>query len=108
MLVRLTTFLLALSVLIVTATVDLRAADSGIVTAQSKLSTAAMEDGPEGEEAPLGLFARTDGGDALHQPPYVSVAYPPCYSRYVDLANWASPVAAFPACAGFPTGPPLI
>lgn len=99
LLVRLTTFLLALSVLTAAATVDLRAADSGVFTSHS----ASMEDGPEGEEAPLAMVA--GGGDLLlpgHRPSDYSVHF----HQRPEFVNWALPAPSHPAFAGFPTGPP--
>ncbi len=99
--------LLALLFVAAMAAVDVRPQANGtVISSQSVLDTE-LEDGPEGEEAPIAVFLRsTDGDDQIGSATPVA---PIVRVVYVKLAagggrDPASP--SHPPCSGFPTGPP--
>jgi hypothetical protein len=99
--------LLALLFMTAMASVDVRPQANGIaVSAQSSLN-ADLEDGPEGEEAPIAVFLRSGDGDdqigsTLSGAAIVRVIY---FKMAADCGHHPASPSHSP-CSGFPTGPP--
>jgi hypothetical protein len=74
----------------------------------AKLSTAEMEDGPEGEEAPLATFVRAYDGDDQIQTRYELVFAAVGFIAPADDVNAVPPELTYPTYGGFPTGPPAV
>jgi hypothetical protein len=125
---RSTLFLLTLSVLTAMATID--PSDLGVASIQVQLSTvpakprvaqaksndahetlrtgkskiAVLEDGPEGEQIPLANLVRGyDGDDQIE----TVFGLTPVRFALSPSTNRKSVELSHPACAGFPTGPPV-
>jgi hypothetical protein len=72
---------------------------------QSKRSTAELEDGPEGEEAPSFSLDRGSVGDDLAATPdYERIAFASSHAQ--PVADRIAPPRSFAVFDGFPTGPP--
>jgi hypothetical protein len=103
---RLTSVLLALLLVTAMATLDMRPHVNGANALFQPGFGAGLEDGPEGEEAPLAVFLNsTNGDDQIGQASHhgaIRFSY-----DFVGLDRGRDPAApSHPPFAGFPTGPP--
>ena len=104
---RLMNALLALLFVTAMATVDVRPQISGVTAPVQTSFAAELEDGPEGEEAPIAVFVRSsDGDDQIgHHSIYLPIAG--VIYRRIAADRGHDPVDPnHPPYAGFPTGPP--
>lgn len=99
--------LLALLFVTAMATLDLRPQVNAATASFQSGASAELEDGPDGEEAPLAIFLRSFDGDDQIGPdaPGVRITRIAYLVAAPDLCgDPAGP--SHPPFAGFPTGPP--
>ena len=104
---RLTSVLLALLFVTATATLDIRPHAGGLTASLQSGPTAELEDGPEGEEAPVAVFARSfDGDDQIGPDPLGAQPIRVSYELVAPDRGHSPAKPSHPPYAGFPTGPP--
>lgn len=73
----------------------------------SRVVTAELEDGPEGEGTPIATFVRSYDGDDQFQAAFGPAELSDGHLTRHAVRPWPCCKRTHPAIAGFPTGPPV-